>query len=155
MANYSLLFFRQDTTKRGHDLDLPQNRKNATPERDLSARAVCILRALLHSAFIWACCNNDQALGAITGLVVPHVQPQHLPEFFWAHLEKDIEMLGIDTHKGLEEIVLLIHLVLRQILTTDPPAGKQQKIVKNAWAIPYMSVHLLQNLIWLLVFVLE
>lgn len=78
----------------------------------------------MHSAFIWASCNNDQALGAIAGLVhAPQVTPQQLPEFFWAHLEKDLELLGIDTKKGLEENVMILHLVLRQILTLNPPTG--------------------------------
>ena len=115
--------FRQDTTKIGHDLGAPENRTHVTPERDLSARAVCILRALMHSAFIWASCNNDQALGAIAGLVNAQVTPQQLPEFFWAHLEKDLELLGKDTKKGLEENVMILHLVLRQILTLNPPIG--------------------------------
>ena len=118
------LFIRHDTTKMGHDLGAPQNCIYVTPERDLSARAVCILRALMHSAFIWASCNNDQALGAIAGLVNAQVPPQQLPEFFWAHLEKDLELLGKDTKKGLEENVMILHLVLRQILTLNPPTGR-------------------------------
>ena len=114
---------RQDATKMGHDLGTPESRMYITPERDLSARSVCILRTLIHSAFVWASCNNDQALGAIAGLVNAQVTPQQLPEFFWAHLEKDLELLGKDTKKGLEENVMMLHLVLRQILTLNPPSG--------------------------------
>ncbi|MCG8622315.1 MAG: hypothetical protein MJE68_10025, partial [Proteobacteria bacterium] len=115
---------RQDTTKMGHDLGAPGNRTHVSPERDLSARSVCILRALMHSAFIWASCNNDQALGAIDGLVhAPQVTPQQLPKFFWAHLEKDLELLGKDTKKGLEENVMILHLVLEKILTLSQPTG--------------------------------
>ena len=115
--------FRQDATKVGHDLGAPQNRTETSPERELSARAVCILRTLIHSAFIWSSCNNDAAAGAIAGLVSPPVPPQQLPEFFWAHLEKDLDLLGRDTGKGLEENVMIVHLVLRQILTSKPPMG--------------------------------
>ena len=115
--------YSQDTTKRGHDLGSPQNCTHTPPERNLSARVVCILRALMHSAFIWASCNNEPALGAIAGLVTPQVPPQHLPEFFWAHLEKDLELLGKDTGKGLEETVMIMHLVLKRILTISPPIG--------------------------------
>lgn len=118
-----MMSFRQDTTKMGHDLGAPENRTHVTPERGLSARSVCILRALMHSAFIWSSCNNDQALGAIAGLVNAQIPPQQLPEFFWAHLEKDLELLGKDTKKGLEENVMILHLVLRQILTLNPPTG--------------------------------
>ena len=60
---------------------------------------------------------------AIAGLVTPQVPPQQLPEFFWVHLEKDLELLGRDTGKGLDETVMIVHLVLRQILTTNPPIG--------------------------------
>ena len=77
----------------------------------------------MHSAFTWASCNNPSSLEAITSLVTPQVLPKNLPEFFWAHLDKDLELLGRDTGKGLDEVVMMIHLVLRQILTTDPPAG--------------------------------
>ena len=113
----------QDTTKKGHDLGAPENRTLTAPERHLSARAVCILRALIHSAFVWASCNNQPALEAIASLVTPQVLPQNLPEFFWAHLEKDLELLSRDTGKGLDEVVTILHLVLRHILTTDPPIG--------------------------------
>ena len=77
----------------------------------------------MHSAFVWASCNNEPALEAIASLVTPQVLPQNLPEFFWAHLEKDFELLGRDTGKGLDEVVMIVHLVLRHILTTDPPIG--------------------------------
>ena len=123
-------FSRHDATKVGHDLGDPQKRVHVYPERDLSSRAVCILRALMHSAFIWASCNSEPALGAITGLVTPPVLPQQLPEFFWAHLEKDLELLGKDTGRGLDETVMIVHLVLRRILTVNPPTGH-----KNHYAV--------------------
>jgi hypothetical protein len=107
----------------GHDLGAPGNRTHVSPERDLSARSVCILRALMHAAFIWASCNNDQALGAFAGLVHADVPSEQLPEFFWAHLEKDLELLGKDTKKGLEENVMILHLVLKKILTLNQPTG--------------------------------
>ena len=77
----------------------------------------------MHSAFIWATCNNQPALEAIASLITPQVLPRDLPKFFWAHLDKDFELLGQDIGKGLDEVVMIMHLVLRQILTTDPPVG--------------------------------
>jgi hypothetical protein len=77
----------------------------------------------MHSALIWATCNYESSLEAIASLITPQVLPKDLPEFFWAHLDKDIELLGRDTGKGLDEVVMIIHLVLRQILTTDSPIG--------------------------------
>jgi hypothetical protein len=74
-------------------------------------------------SFIWATCNYQSSLGAIVTLITPQMLPKDLPEYFWAHLDKDLELLGRDTGKGLDEVVMIIHLVLRQILTTDPPIG--------------------------------
>ena len=122
-------YSHQDTTKKGYVLGAPENRTHTAPERHLSARAVCILRALLHSALIWATCNNQSSLEAIASLVTPQMLAKDLPEFFWAHLEKDLELLGRDTGKGLDEVVMIMHLVLRQILTTDPPIGLFHTIV--------------------------
>ena len=103
---------------------------HTAPERHLSARAVCILRALMHSAFTWASCNNQSSLEAISSLVTRQVLPKDLPEYFWAHLEKDLELLGRDTGKGLDEVVMIMHLVLRQILTTVPPTGLFRTIAR-------------------------
>ena len=83
----------------------------------------------MHSAFVWATCNNQSSLEAIACLVTPQVLPKDLPEFFWAHLEKDLELLGRDTGKGLDEVVMIIHLILWHILTTDPPIGLFDTIV--------------------------
>ena len=50
------------------------------------------------------------------------IRPQELPEFFWHHLERDIELLGRATGKSVDESVIALHLVLRKILTLqDPP----------------------------------
>lgn len=78
----------------------------------------------MHSAFLWACCNNDQRIGDIVQLVKPHVPVPGLPEFFWRHLDKDIELLGRAVGKGYEEAAMIIHLVLREILVKDPPGSE-------------------------------
>lgn len=106
-----------DTTKTGYDLGDPALRRIANPERSLSQAAVCILRALMHSAFIWACCNNERNVLHIANLVKPRLHPGQLPEFFWRQLEKDIELLGQATGKGQDEAVIIIHLVLKDMLT--------------------------------------
>ena len=80
----------------------------------------------MHSAFIWASCNNSAVLEAIASLVTPQVLPQHIPEFFWAHLEKDLELLSNDTGRGLDEAVMIVHLVLQRILMEPPPIGLHQ-----------------------------
>lgn len=77
----------------------------------------------MHSAFIWASCHNKLAVEAIGSLVSSPVSPDNLPEYFWAHLEKDLELLVADTGKGLDECIMIMHLVLKRILTVKPPTG--------------------------------
>ena len=92
----------------------------------------------MHSAFLWTCCNNDQRIGDIVQLVKPHVPVQGLSEFFWRHLDKDIELLGRAAGKGYEEAAMIVHLVLREILVKDPPGSKF-----NVLAHFFLSLHLL------------
>ena len=51
----------------------------------------------------------------------PHVPVQGLSEFFWRHLNKDIELLGRAIGRGYEEAAMVVHLVLKEILTRGPP----------------------------------
>ena len=75
----------------------------------------------MHSSFIWASCNNVHTIEALAQLVKPPVLPRDLPEFFWRHLQRDIEDLSKITSRGIDECAMIVHLVLSQILTTDPP----------------------------------
>ena len=63
-------------------------------------------------------------MASLAELVKPFVHPQHLPEFFWRHLQKDIEHLSQVTGKGLEEAAIIVHLILKDILTKPPPTCK-------------------------------
>ena len=78
----------------------------------------------MHSALLWACCNNEQRIGDIAQLVKPHVPVRALPEFFWLHLNKDIEQLSRAVGKAYEEAAMIVHLVLREILVKDPPGSE-------------------------------
>jgi hypothetical protein len=114
-----------DATKKGHDLGNPTERSSVpSPERDLSPLAVCIIRALMHSAFIWTCSNNERLLGDVASLVSPSVRPNLLSEFFWKHLEKDIEIICKVLKKGEDESILIVHLVLKEILTRQRYSSK-------------------------------
>ena len=50
-------------------------------------------------------------------------QPHELAEFFWRHLERDLELLGKTINKNAEECALVLHLVLKNIVICDkvPP----------------------------------
>lgn len=78
----------------------------------------------MHSALVWACCTNEagSVLQDISQLVHPHI-PCGLAEFFWRHLEKDIEQLGVATGRGMDESAMIVHLVLKEILKKEPPTN--------------------------------
>ena len=78
----------------------------------------------MHSAFLWACCNKYQSIGDIVQLVKLQVQVEGLQEFFWGHLDKDIELLGRAVGKGYEEAAMIVHLVLQEILVKDLPQSE-------------------------------
>ena len=79
----------------------------------------------MHSALLWASCNNDTAVEGLLALVNPRLRgPQELPEFFWGHLERDIELLARALGKNHDEAAIVVHLVLRNILTVTPTHGE-------------------------------
>ncbi len=109
-------------TKTGHDLGAPQQRPvNPERERELSATAVSIIRALMHVSFLWAACHNQYQLEDIARVTQGVVPLQDLAEFFWLHLEKDLECMQNSTGRGVDECVMILYLVLKQILTSDYP----------------------------------
>ena len=64
---------------------------------------------------------SQSAMEGLTQLVKVGVRPQDLPEFFWHHLERDVELLGRAMGKSMDESAIMIHLVLREILLKTPP----------------------------------
>ena len=73
----------------------------------------------MHSALVWASCNSDSATEGLRQLVKPAVRPNELPEFFWGHLERDLKLVGVALGKNMEEAAIIVHLVIRHILTSD------------------------------------
>ena len=62
-------------------------------------------------------------------MVEVHIPPHEFPEFFWHHLKRDIEQLGRATGKSVDESVIALHLVLKQILIQDPPTCKPRLLL--------------------------
>ena len=111
----------EEDTQMGHTLGIAKSRTSTpAPERDLFPPALCILRAIMHSAFLMCSCHSRATLTELARLVKPSIKPQLLPEFFWMHLKKDIDHLSRVTGKGLEESAIIVHLVLRKMLTVIP-----------------------------------
>ena len=52
--------FRTDTTEFGYVLGQPNERETApSAERYLSPSSCSIIRALMHSSFLWSSCTNE------------------------------------------------------------------------------------------------
>ena len=77
----------------------------------------------MHAAFVWTTSNNDASIGDVATLIKPAVNPNGLAEYFWKHLEKDLEGICAILKKGEDESVLLLHLVLKEILTQKSHAS--------------------------------
>ena len=77
----------------------------------------------MHSSFIWFSCHHIDCIGDLVNIVKCRVPPDCLPEFFWMHLEKDIEQLSIIIGRSKDEAAVLIHLILKRILLENPPKG--------------------------------
>ena len=77
----------------------------------------------MHSALIWASCNNESATEGLLELVKPTVRANELPEFFWGHLKKDLQLLSTALGKSTEEAAIVVHLVLQHIMTSDLTTG--------------------------------
>ena len=122
--------FSTDTTQTGHSLGHPTARGGVpSPERSLSPAACCIVRAIMHSALLWTSCNDVNATEGLLALVKSGLHgPQELPEFFWGHLERDLQLLAMALGKNIEEAAIVVHLVLQNILTSDPAQGTYDKV---------------------------
>ena len=75
----------------------------------------------MHSALIWAICNTEGAINSLKKLVkMTGSRAGRLPEYFWGHLERDLELVGQALGKNVEEAAILVHLVIKSILTANP-----------------------------------
>jgi len=118
--------FSTDVTQSGHTLGRPELRTTSpAPERCLSPQAMCIMRAIMHSALVWCTCRCG-SLSNLISLVKPSdiVNSKTLSKFFWNHLKKDIENLSRAIGKGMSESALIVHTVLHDILIKPPSECK-------------------------------
>ena len=65
------------------------------------------------------------AMEGLMQLVKVNIRPRNLPEFFWHHLERDVELLVRSIGRSMDESAIAIHLVLKEILQRNPPTGEQ------------------------------
>ena len=67
----------------------------------------------------------------LSALVNPHVPEKLLPLFFWKHLEKDLVLLSIALDCSIDDAVMRVHLLFKQLsekLATNYPSMFVHKI---------------------------
>lgn len=109
--------------------------------RSLGPAAVKIIRILMDIAFIWSSCSKysidsskSQDLLSLVKAVETHA---YLPEFFYQHLERDLQDLSRHTGQNFEETVFLIHIVLKSLMETAKIHCKYGKIrTLFSWMTP-------------------
>ena len=71
----------------------------------------------MHSILVWVSSSTQKATQGLLQLVRPHglIRPSELSEFFWRHLEKDLELLCRALNKNMQEAVLVLHLVIQRM----------------------------------------
>ena len=70
----------------------------------------------MHSVLVWISCSTQKATQGLLQLVtVGSVRPRELSEFFWRHLEKDLELLCRALNKNMQEALLVLHLVIQRM----------------------------------------
>lgn len=128
--------FGSDTSPLGYCLERPEARSPLpSAELKLNAAACSIVRAIMHSTFIFVSCNSMTATEPLLKLVkLEDIQPNEFPEFFWSQLEKDIEILAQAIGKTKDEAAIVLHLVLQKILTCEPPNGKFQDVLITVYS---------------------
>ena len=79
-------------------------------------------------SFIWSYCtkNNHGERNIIFSLVKEGLKKlEELPNFFYEHLEKDVRDLSKLTGKKFEDVVFILHLVVKSLMETSTEQCKE------------------------------
>ena len=60
----------------------------------------------------------------LLNLVSSRVRPNEVAMFFWMQLQHDIGDVSKTTGKSQDEVCLLLHMILKEVATKDPPHSK-------------------------------
>ena len=58
-------------------------------------------------------------------MITPSCKPEHVAEFLWKHMQRDLDVLGRALGRSVDDAALTVHLVLqRMILLNGGQTGK-------------------------------
>ncbi|XP_022806306.1 E3 ubiquitin-protein ligase RNF213-like [Stylophora pistillata] len=110
---------RGDRSNKGHILGAPKGITVA--ERDLTPAMVSLMRIILHSAMMAGAQENPEAICQL--IRWPDDQPGDVIGFLWAHLANDIDNISASLERSVDEVLLMIHRVLAEIVDRATARG--------------------------------
>ena len=66
------------------------------------------------------------SLKATSEVIKPPCQPEHVAEFLWQHMQRDLDVLGRALGRSVDDAALAVHLVLHQMIIRN--GGQTGKI---------------------------
>ncbi|PFX15559.1 E3 ubiquitin-protein ligase RNF213 [Stylophora pistillata] len=108
-----------DRSNKGHILGAPKGITVA--ERDLTPAMVSLMRIILHSAMMAGAQENPEAICQL--IRWPDDQPGDVIGFLWAHLANDIDNISASLERSVDEVLLMIHRVLAEIVDRATARG--------------------------------
>ncbi|KAK7494871.1 hypothetical protein BaRGS_00013998, partial [Batillaria attramentaria] len=125
-----------DQTQQGHILGAAAQRGvEVVPERQLSAVECALTRFLTHAALYLGASIPNQA-DQVCEMVHPRIVPQDVCQFFWHHLQRDLQVLQRVTGRGTDDIYLVLHHLCHQmtsVKTGGNPVALSSKQERATW----------------------
>ena len=56
---------------------------------------------------------------AASQLITPPCDPEHVVEFLWKHMQRDLSVLGRALGRSVDDAALTVHLVLHQMISLN------------------------------------
>lgn len=112
--------YRKSPKQTGYILGTPVDSSAAIPERSLSPSACTIIKIFIHSILLWTCCSKSDFMEKIHKIVTYDIKQRDLPRYFWQHLVSNFNSLCEALSIGLDDVAIVIHLVMAEILTEKP-----------------------------------
>ena len=115
-----------DETLQGHTLGAPAARqREAIPERNLGPTATSLLRLLTHMAMYLGANRHPEKT---VRLILPAITVEQVDDFLFDHMTCDLEVLASSLGRSVEDCVLLVHLVIRNIGKDDKKCEYKSEI---------------------------
>ena len=60
-------------------------------------------------------------------MITPSCKPEHVVEFLWKHMQRDLDVLGRALGRSVDDAALTVHLVLQHMISlNEGQTGKSE-----------------------------